>query len=208
MNRRFLLTTAAAALMTGGMFTSAFAQDAASTDAPVVEDLVLGSADATVEILEYGSFTCPHCATFHEAFYKPLKAEYIDTGKVRFVYRELVRNRFDIWASMLARCGDGIRYEGISGMLFEQQTEWTAGGDPATMSANLRQMGKIVGFNDEQLDQCFSDASLAEAILNKSTTEAEADNVTGTPTVFINGERVSLSTYEAFKAEIDAALGE
>lgn len=208
MNRRFLLTTATAALVAGAMYTPAFAQEAEATDGPVVNDLVLGSADATVEIIEYGSFTCPHCATFHSAFLKPLKEEYIDTGKVRFVYRELVRNRFDIWASMLARCGDSVRYEGISDLLFEQQSAWTAGGDPATISANLRQMGKLVGFNDEQLDQCLSDGALAEAILNKSQAEADADNVTGTPTAFLNGTRMELTTYEAFTAAIDAALAE
>ena len=146
MNRRFLLTTTAATLLTGSIFKSVSAQEVPKVENPVINDLILGSPDATVEILEYASFTCPHCATFHQNFFKPLKAEYIDTGKVRFVFREFVRHRFDIWASLLARCGDGIRYEGISKMLLEQQAQWTAGGDPATISANLKQMGKIIGF--------------------------------------------------------------
>lgn len=88
-------------------------------DVLVVEDLVLGSVDVIVEILEYGLFICLYCVIFYEVFYKLLKVEYIDIGKVCFVYCELVCNCFDIWVLMFVCCGDGICYEGISGMLFE-----------------------------------------------------------------------------------------
>lgn len=220
MKRRTFLAAGGAAIVLGGwtltrggatgesllpLVSAANAQETTG-EAPAVNDMILGSADAPIEIIEYGSFTCPHCAAFHEGFFTPLKAEYIDTGKVRFVYRELVRNRPDIWASMLARCGDGLRYEGISGLLFTNQSEWVGSGDPATIVGELRKMGKVVGYSDEQIDACMSDNVLAQAILDTSNANSEADNVTGTPTVFIDGERVSLTTMDAMRTLLDAKI--
>jgi protein-disulfide isomerase len=186
---------------------AALAQEVtADAPAPAIVDMVMGSEDAKVVFLEFGSFTCPHCAAFHQDVLTPLKRDYIDTGKVKFVYRELVRNRVDIWASMLARCGGDMRYFGISDMLFTQQADWSASGDPATIAAELRKLGKVAGLDDAKLDVCMGDQALAQAILDTSVANAEKDSVTGTPTLFINGERVPNGTYEEFKTLIDAAL--
>ncbi len=186
---------------------AAQAQDvAADTPPPAIADMVMGPEDAKVVFMEYGSFTCPHCAVFHQDVLMPLKRDYIDTGKVSFVYRELVRNRVDIWASMLARCGGDMRYFAISDMLFEQQAGWSASGDPATIAAELRKLGKVSGLDDAKLDVCMGDQALAQAILDTSVANAAKDEVTGTPTLFINGERVPNGTYDEFKALIDAAL--
>ncbi len=89
---------------------------------PAVPELVLGNPDAKVIVTEYASYTCPHCATFHAAVFKHLKADYIDTGKVKFVYREVYFDRYGLWASIIARCGGEMKYFGISEMLFDQQT--------------------------------------------------------------------------------------
>ena len=216
MNRRFLLTTAGAALAVGSSWTAAFAQEAADTTAtpetdapaPRVYDMVLGAEDAKVTMVEYGSFTCPHCAAFHKEVFLPLKRDYIDTGKVRFVYRELARNRFDIWASMLARCGGDIRYFGITEMIFTQQADWAGASDPAAVAGKLRTMGKVAGFDDATMDVCLGDAELAQEILTFSQTNAEADSIEGTPTVIIDGEKVTNRSWEEFKQLIDAKLGE
>ncbi len=180
--------------------------DAAASTPPVVADMVMGPEDAKVVFTEYGSFTCPHCAAFHSEVFAPLKRDYIDTGKIRFVYRELVRNRVDIWASMLARCGGDMRYFGISEMLFDQQATWTASGDPATIAGELRKIGKVAGMDTATLDACMSDTAMAQAILDTSEANATADVVTGTPTLFINGERIDNGSYDQIKALIDAAL--
>ena len=77
--------------------------------------MMQGSADAKVEIIEYASYTCPHCASFHAGPYKDLKKDYVDTGKVKFVYREVYFDRFGLWASMIARCagtGSFLRHDG------------------------------------------------------------------------------------------------
>lgn len=203
MNRRTLLKTSATTFAFGAF--PAFAQEATETPA-TVPDMVMGAEDAPVTVLEYGSFTCPHCAEFHHRFLTPLQTDYIETGKVRFVYRELVRNRVDIWAGMVARCDDAQRYFGVSDMLFNSQDTWLASGDPATIAGELEKVGRAAGFSQETMDVCFTDAELAKAILDTSEANAETDDVTGTPTVFINGERQRLTTYSDFAAAIEALL--
>ena len=100
---------------------TATAAPAARSEAPgrEVPDFGIGEADAPVTIVEYASFTCPHCAHFHDDVFKKLKADYIDTGKVQFVYREVYFDRYGLWAAMMARCGGEMRYFGITDMLFD-----------------------------------------------------------------------------------------
>ena len=91
-----------------GMTAPAVSQDAATdTAAPALTYMAIGPADAKVTIVEYASFTCPHCAAFHTNVFKDLKKDYIDTGKVRFEFREVYFDRYGLWASMMARCGGG-----------------------------------------------------------------------------------------------------
>ena len=86
--------------------------------------MTLGAEDAPVEVIEYASFTCPHCANFHETVFDQLKANYIDTGKVKFTYREVYFDKYGMWASLIARCGDDPdRFFGITDMLYSTQDE-------------------------------------------------------------------------------------
>src|SRR5690606_29582376 len=89
-----------------------------------IPELVLGNKDATVTLTEYASYTCPHCANFHSSVFKELKRDYIDTGKIKFVYREVFFDRPGLWAAMVARCGGDMRYFGIQEMLYAQQKDW------------------------------------------------------------------------------------
>jgi len=82
--------------------------------------MVIGDADAPIEMIEYASFTCPHCARFHADVYPLLKADYIDSGKVKFIYREVYFDRFGLWASMIARCGGEARFFGLSNLIYEK----------------------------------------------------------------------------------------
>ncbi len=220
MKRRTILLGAGSALVLGGglwavtrngdtqglLPGAASAQDATVTADPgLVTDMMLGNKDATVEVIEYGSFTCPHCAEFHATVMPQLTANYIDTGKIKFVYRELVRNRQDIWASMLARC-NGLRYFGVSDLLFEKQSDWAAGGDPATIAQNLRQLGKVAGYDDATIEKCMTNATMAQSILKVSEDNAARDGITGTPTFFINGQKYSNMSYEDFAKILDEKL--
>jgi protein-disulfide isomerase len=198
MNRRAMIAMAAA--MAAG---PVFGQEAV---APEVKDFSLGDPNAPVKIVEYASFTCPHCANFHESVFKPLKAEYIDSGKVHFTLREVYFDRYGLWAAMVARCGGDLKYFGVSDVLFSTQAEWAASDDPTVVVANIRKIGLTAGMTNEQLDVCMNDAAMAEAMVKRFETNMAADQVDGTPTLFINGEKHANMSYTDLKAIIDTAL--
>jgi protein-disulfide isomerase len=207
-NRRVLMAMAAALAA-----APAWAQETAPADgtaatpaAPEVVDFSLGDPNAPVKIVEYASYTCPHCANFHETVFKPLKAEYIDTGKVHFTLREVYFDRYGLWAAMVARCGGDLRYFGISDILFSTQAEWAGSDDGTVVSENLRKIGLAAGLTQEQLDQCLNDAPMAEAMYARFMENMQADQVEGTPTLFVNGAKHGNMTFEDLKAIIETAL--
>jgi protein-disulfide isomerase len=177
-------------------------------DAPVITDMALGPVDAKVTIIEYASYTCPHCAAFHETIFKPLKTDYIDTGKVRFEFREFYRNKYDLWASMIARCGGEMRYFGITDILLSTQMEWANSDDALVVVENLKRIGRTAGMDDVALDACMNDEATAKAMVERFQANSTADDVQGTPTVFINGVNHSGLDYAGYKAIIDPLLAE
>ncbi|MCO4843303.1 MAG: DsbA family protein [Yoonia sp.] len=168
-----------------------------------IADMVMGSADAPVEIIEYASFTCPHCASFHADTFKKLKADYIDTGKVRFVYREVYFDRFGLWASMIARCGGEMRFFGMAELIYEKQREWTSSGDPAIIIEDLRKLAKTAGLTDDMLDECMNDADMAQSLVGWYQANAERDDISSTPSFLIDGEKYSNMAYAEFQKIID-----
>ncbi|MCE6960099.1 thioredoxin domain-containing protein [Cereibacter sphaeroides] len=185
---------------------AAGAQEAATSEAqPAVADMVMGAEDAPVTIVEYASFTCPHCATFENEVLAPLKRDYIDTGKVRFVFREVYFDRYGLWAAMIARCGGEMRYFGIADMIFDQQQEWVAD-DPQQVAANLRRIGKTAGLDDAALDACMNDQAKAEAMVAAFQKNSQADDITATPSLIVNGTKHSNMGYEELRKIIDAEL--
>jgi protein-disulfide isomerase len=197
LNRRAMIALAAAMAASPVM-----AQEAAAD----LTDYSLGSPDAPVKIVEYASFTCPHCATFHAAVFKDLKRDYIDTGKVHFTLREVYFDRYGLWAAMVARCGGEMRYFGIHDMLFDQQAEWAASQDPMVVVQNLKTIGIAAGLDGAAIDACLNDQATAEGLIARFQKNMEADGVQGTPTIFVNGEKHSNMTYADLKAIIDAEL--
>jgi len=197
---KHLLTAGALAL--ASMTAPAGAQEAAD-----VAEMTLGQPDAPVTLIEYASYTCPHCASFHKNQFKELNADYIESGQVRFVYREVYFDRYGLWASMVARCGGAERFFGITDMLYDKQREWTDG-EPAAVADNLRRIGKLAGLSAESVDACLNDRDTAQALVAWYQQNAEADGVTSTPTLVINGETHSNMSYDDLAALIDAELGE
>lgn len=196
---RTLLSAATAVMMT---LTMATAQESE------IPDMIQGDADAKVEIIEYASYTCPHCASFHAGPYKDLKKDYIETGKVKFVFREVYFDRFGLWASMVARCAGPDRFFGMTDLLFKEQSLWTRAGDPAAIVAELRKIGLKGGLDNETLDACLEDADKAQALVGWYQANAERDNVRSTPSFLINGEPHSNMNYADFSALIDEKLAE
>jgi protein-disulfide isomerase len=204
LNRRAMIALAAAA--TAAM-TPALAQEATTaTSTLATGDFTLGSADAKVKLVEYASFTCPHCATFHATVFDQLKKDYIDTGKVHFTLREVYFDRYGLWAALIARCGGEMRYFGIHDMLFKKQAEWAASDNAQQVVENLKTIGRTAGLDDAGMDACLNDTANAEALIKQFQTNFEADGVEGTPTLFINGAKHGNMTYADLKAIIDAEL--
>ncbi|EAQ26128.1 DsbA family protein [Roseovarius sp. 217] len=199
-----LIATGAVALamLTG----AAMAQEAAPDTSQIVE-MTMGPEDAKVTIIEYASFTCPHCANFHKGPLKQLKADYIDTDKVHFVYRDVYFDRFGLWASMVARCGGAEKFFGISDMIYEQQAEWTKG-EPAEIADNLRRIGKVAGLEPDALEACLNDNEKAKTLVAWYQENAEAHEVTSTPTLVINEQKYANMAYDELRAIIDEKLAE
>ncbi|RWR10906.1 DsbA family protein [Paenirhodobacter populi] len=217
MNRRSLLlgTAGAAALAVAGNWLvsrrtagqTGFVTPAAAQDAgTILPDNVQGSENAPVTLIEYASFTCPHCAHFHETVYPGLKRDYIDTGKVRFILREVYFDKFGLWAGMVAQCGGAPKYYGISDMLFDGQRDWLGDMKDATVAANLRKIGLKAGLTNEQLDTCLNDQKRAEQMVYTFQQNAQKDAIDATPTLVINGEKHSNMGYPELKAILDAKL--
>jgi protein-disulfide isomerase len=136
-----------------------------------------------------------------------LKENYIDTGKVKFVYREVYFDKYGLWAAMVARCGGDLRYFGINAMLYEQQSEWIGGGsDAMEIVANLRTIGKKAGLSDANLDACMNDGEMAQAMVARFEETMTEYDVSGTPTLVINGEVNKNMSYADLSAKLDAIL--
>jgi len=180
----------------------------AQTATVEVPEIVIGNPDAKVVVTEYASFTCPHCASFHGAVFKPLKVDYIDTGKIKFVYREVYFDRYGLWAAMVARCGGEMRYFGISDILYSAQAEWSGSNDATAVVENLRKIGRTAGMSNDELDVCLQNADMAQAMVAKFQADSKADNIDSTPSLIINGEKHSNMSYADLKAIIDAKLAE
>jgi protein-disulfide isomerase len=179
--------------------------EASEGDAPEVVEMMMGNPDSPVTLIEYASFTCPHCRTFHQRVLPDLKANYIDTGRINYIYREVYFDRFGLWAGMVARCGGPMRYFGIANLLYEQQTEWTQGA-PRDVADNLRRIGRTAGLSNEELDTCLTDQAMAEALLATYEANTAIHDIPGTPTLIINDEMHGNMSYADLSALLDEAL--
>lgn len=221
MERRTVLTAGGSALValgagwamtrpdpqTGLLPGAAYAQTT-DGDLPQVIEMVQGNPDAAVEVIEYASYTCPHCASFHANQYKSLKENYIDTGLIRFVYREVYFDRPGLWASMIARCSDDTNFFfAFSSLLYSEQRAWLGSGDPAMIIEDLRKLAKTAGLDDATLDACLSDGAKAEALYTWFQENAETDAITSTPSFVIDGSKYANMAYDEFAGVLDEKLG-
>lgn len=148
-------------------------------------DKMLGKADAPVTIVEYASITCPHCATFHIETYPTLKKDYIDTGKVKLIFREFPTQPAKVAISgfMLARCA-GDNYFPFINALFEQQMQWR--NDPYN---GFLRIAKQAGMSQQAFEKCLEDGNMAGEIENIARRAVNSFGVESTPTFFINEKK-------------------
>ena len=201
-SRRHILL-AGAALAALGATTPAFALDKAELmKPPALGDMALGAEEgAKVTIIEYASATCPHCAAYHKDAWKKLKAEYVDTKKIRYIFREFPTNDAALAAFMIARSAPKDAYFPLMDVFFETLETWTK--NPAEGLFNI---ARQAGFTQAKFDETLKNEALAKGILEIREGGSKF-GVDGTPSFFINGEKFDGErSFEAFKAAIDPLL--
>jgi protein-disulfide isomerase len=184
----------------------ASAQSVAAADLlvpPPLGDRVLGKDDAPVTIVEYASMTCPHCAHFAETTYPELKKRYIDTGKVRFIFREFPLDSLAAGAAMLARCADKDKYFPLIETLFQTQKRWAVEKPIPPLMA----VAKQAGFTEQSFNACLSDQKMLDQMQAEQKRASEKFGVNSTPTLFVNGKKqVGGQTIEDLAKVIDPLL--
>lgn len=189
------------------LIAEAIAQGASDVAKPQsLPDMALGPANASVTITEYASMTCPHCAAFNETVFPKIKSEYIDTGKVRYVFREFPLDIKAAAGSMLARCiakDDSGKYFAVVDMLFRQQNDWVTKNTTET----LARIGKQAGLSQQAVEDCLKDQALLDKIAADQKFANEVLKVNSTPTFFINGEMIRGETsFAEFDKRIKSLL--
>jgi protein-disulfide isomerase len=149
-------------------------------------EMSMGDAKAPVTIIEYASMTCSHCASFHESTFPEIKKRYIDTGKVRFIFREFPLDTLAAAAFMLARCAgekDSSKYFAMVDTMFRQQRTWAVEKPLPPLMA----IAKQAGFVEKTFDACLADQKLLDGIEKVRQRAADKFKVQSTPSFFING---------------------
>lgn len=182
------------------------AAPAKTQNLPKIPDMSIGNPDAKVHVIEYLSFTCPHCEEFHATVWPKIKKNYVDTGKIRFTIREVYFDKYGLWAGMMAQCGGAMRYFGIVDMLYNQQRQWAGTSNPNKAVANLRKIGLAAGIPGTKLDKCMTDGKMAQAMVAKFQKTTAKDHVTGTPSFVIDGTTYKNMGYAKFSKILDAEL--
>ena len=180
------------------------AQSATEADFVRVPDMALGDPDAPVTVIEYASFTCPHCATFHAQVYPELVRDYVETGKARIEVREVYFDRVGLWAGMLARCGGEDRYFGLISLLLSRQAEWSRSDD---LLGAFQSLGRQAGLSDAEVEACLTDADGQRALVEMYQGYYDDPLLTGTPTLVVAGRKIDNPSFRNLSAAIDDALG-
>jgi len=218
-NRREFCQRTAAVMLASTVLASvplSFAAADAPEQVPMSElmkpeslpDMVMGDAKAPVTVVEYASMTCPHCAHFQETTFPELKKRYIDTGKVRYIFREFPLDNLAAAAFMLARCAgelDSSKYYAMIDTMFAQQRTWAV----EKPIPPLMTIAKQAGFTEKSFDACLANQKLLSGIEDVRQRAIKTFQVDSTPTFFINGKRLvgALSIDEMAKV-IDPMVGE
>ncbi|SRR5258708_7496116 len=176
----------------------------AAIAAPVAlpDDMTMGRPKAKIEVIEYASLSCPHCAHFNEAVFPTLKAKYIDTGKVRYTLKEFLTPPETVAAAgfLMARCAGPAKYFKVVDEVFRSQPRWQSG----SVKSILQEIGAANGLDAAKFDACLQDQAAIDAVTARTKRAVEQDQVNSTPTLFINGKRVE--NVPLTPADLDAAI--
>ncbi len=150
-------------------------------------DRVLGKADAPVVLIEYASATCPHCAEFHETLLPQIKTEYVDTGKVKFIFREFPLDNNALAVFMLVRCLPEEKFFSTTDIIFKRQQLWAKAPNPGV---EITKIMTEMGMDKATFEACLKKEDLAKTLVTYSEKSAKDFDIKGTPALFVNGEYV------------------
>ncbi len=169
-----------------------------------MREMVLGDKNARVTVIEYASLGCPHCARFHANTFPDIKKNYIDTGKIKFVYRDFPLGNPALAAAMIARCAGSTKYFGMIDIFFRSQPQWGRAENPL---ASLTKIARFGGMSDDDVGACLQNQELLNHIQTKAQDGAKEYEINSTPSFVIDGETISGNLpYEDFKKLLDTAL--
>jgi protein-disulfide isomerase len=166
------------------------------------EDMSLGNPKAKIQVIEYASMSCPHCAHFNEAVFAPFKAKYLDTGKAYYTLKEMLTPPEQVAAAgfLTARCAGKDKYFKVVDEVFRSQSRWATG----SIKPIFLEIAKANGLTEEQFNTCLTDKPALDALAARVDRAATQDGIQGTPTIFINGKQ--LTDVPANLADMDAAI--
>ncbi|HKD20601.1 MAG TPA: thioredoxin domain-containing protein [Rhizomicrobium sp.] len=153
------------------------------------DDRTLGSPKAPMTVLEYAAPTCPHCAHFDMDIFPQFKQQYIDTGKVYFVFRVFPLNAVDVAAESMARCLPEDNYFQFLDQLYRNQAKWDPDGyNIPDVHGALVDQGKIAGMDSQKVDSCIGNPAEQKRVQDVGTDAQTRYGVSGTPTFIANGQ--------------------
>ena len=184
----------------------AFAEDPKKVESKYIE-MSKGDDNATVVFIEYASLTCPACAAFHTKVYPKLNKEYIETGKIKFIHREIYFDRAGLWAALTARCTNAVKvYFGILDLLYSEQATWSRSDSSDEIVDALLKISAKAGIGKEKAISCLEDQEKALDLVNQYKIYVNEDAVESTPTFVINGKKYTNRSYEEIKKIIEKEL--
>lgn len=171
-----------------------------------MERRFIGAEDAPINVMEFFSLGCPHCARFHAEVFPILKEEYIDTGKVRFEYRDFPLGIKATAASMITRCAPQERYAGLVELMLRSQAKWARVDDTLPP---LKQVAKFGGLSGDDVDACLSSQELLEQIRTRAEDDSTEYDINATPSFYIVESKQKIEgagSPDIFREAFDAAL--
>ncbi|MHA1539629.1 MAG: DsbA family protein [Alphaproteobacteria bacterium] len=182
--------------------TNAVEKGAEKRSPPI--DILQGKKTAPITVIEYSSYTCSHCATFHNTTFKDIKKHYIDTGKVKYIQRDFPLDKQSLEAALLTRCATKDNFARLSTVLFKKQKDWAYSSE---WEKELRKIATASGMRPASIDQCLSNDTLRESVVQSRIEAVQAYGISGTPAFIVNGQKHGgAMSFDYFKVLFDKVL--
>ena len=165
------------------------------------EEIFLGNVDAKIIVIEYASMTCIHCSNFHKEIFPKIKEKYIDTKKIKFIFRDFPLDKQALFGSVLAKCAPKEKYYDFVKLILSTQTKWISNDD--AFIDKLKNIGKLAGLTENKINSCFNDEKLVDSIVKMRSVAEEKYKINSTPSFIINEKKYSAMPYENFEKIIE-----